>query len=288
MNARTSPWIVYVVQLSLAIALAFVVTSVSAPASRAQDVAFPACGDVFGLDAATGACLRVVNASSQDAGPVDVYVGDSLVAENVKYGQATDFTAIPSQSQQLRVVPTGNAVDEATVDFTNDLQPGGAYQLTVSGLTNADLSSWLSGVDVSPLPADQARVRVVHASPDLGPIDVAVDANTVPFENIELGSQSGYVPFNAGDFNFYVRQSDNNTLLLQTPQPIQIEAGMNYDIYIIGQSDAGTLEMVVFAAEVGTAASATPAANVTPVVAIGATPVTVAPGSETPVPTPTT
>ena len=288
MHGRMSRLLLLPAHTVLALVLALVFASLAVPAARAQDqqLALPPCGEVFGIGDTTDACLRIVNASTQDVGPVDVYVGDAPVVEGLEYGQATEFAVIPSASQQLRVVPAGSAVEEATVDFTEDLQPGGAYQLTVSGLAIEELSSWISGVDVSPLPAGQARVRVVHASPDLGLIDVAVAQGEVPFEGIELGTQSGYVPFEASEFAFQVRQSGEDTLLLNTPEPVQLEEGMNYDLYVIGLADAGTLELVVFAAEVGIVGDATPASTVTPVAAVGGTPIVVTPGAETPVATP--
>lgn len=288
MSIRFSRLVSFPLHVALAMALAFVLASVGLPTPRAQaqDLAVPACAEVFDLGEATQACLRVVNAGAEEVGPVDVYVGDTVVAEAVEYGQATAFTAIPSESQQLRAVPAGGTVDEAVIDFTEELQPGGAYQLVVMGLTTEELSSWLSGVDVSLLPEGQARVRAVHASPDLDAIDVAVTPDAVPFEGIELGSQSGYVPFEAGEYTFQLRQSGENTLLLETPDPIPVEEGMNYDIIVIGESEAGTLQMVVYSAEVGVAGDATPAAMLTPVSAVGGTPVAVTPGAETPAPNP--
>ncbi len=198
--------------MAIAITITIIASvGLSRPRAQGQELAIPACAEVFDLGEATQACLRVVNASSPDAGPVDVYVGEGIVAEGVEHGQATEFTAIPSESQQLHVVPAGGAVDEATVDFTDELQPGGAYQLMLPGLTLEEFSPWLSGVDVSLLPRGQARVRVVHASTGLGPIDVTTAQGVVPFEGIEYGSQSGYVPFEAGSYPFLVRQSGEDT-----------------------------------------------------------------------------
>ena len=273
---------------AVALALVLVVAGLSAPGTRAQnqEIAIPPCAEVFAIGDIAQSCLRVVNAGSPDVGPVDVYVGNAVVAEGLEYGQATEFTAIPSASQQIRAVPAGTPVEQATADLTEELQPGAAYQMTVTGLTNEELSSWLSGVDVTALPAGQARVRVVHASSDLEQIDVSTGQAQVPFEGVEFGNQSGYVPMEATDQTFQVRQSGQDTLLVETPQPVTLEEGMNYDIYVIGQSEAGTLEMVVFVAEVGTAGDATPAAVSTPVAAVGGTPIVVTPGAETPAATP--
>jgi hypothetical protein len=245
------------------------------------------CGQVLGIGDPAQSCLRVVNAAT-DGGPIDVYLGDAVIAQQVDYGQATEFAAVPSGSQRLRVVAAGGPVDQAAIDMTQDLRAGNAYQLTVVGLTRDDVAPWLSGVAVAPLPENQARVRVVHASPDSGPIDVAVAGGPTPFAAIDLGSQSGYVIFGTGTVRFQLRLSGSDTLLLTTPD-VEIEPGTNYDLYVIGESTAGTLELVIFTTEVGVATTATPetAAVITPIVAVASTPIVVTPGAETPEPTPT-
>lgn len=289
MRTPLQRWLLLPTQIAVMIAFALVAASFSVPAASAQDqdLALPPCGEVLGLGDLTVSCLRVVNAGSPEAGPIDVYVGDAAVVEGLEYGMATEFAAIPSASQQIRIVPAGTPVDEATLDSTEDLQPGGAYQLTVSGLTVEELSSWISGVDVSPTTASHARVRVVHASPDLGAINVSTGEGDVPFENIESGSQSGYVEFPAEPRDFQLRISGEDTLLLETADPIQLEEGKNYDIYVLGESEAGTLEMVTYEAEVGIAGEATPAAVATPVAAAASTPVALdEPGDQTPAATP--
>ena len=289
MFAHGTQWLTLPARIALAICMALIFGGLAAPSSRAQDqsIAIPACGEVFGIGEVADACLRVINASSPEVGPIDVYVGETPVVEGLEYGQATEYTTILSQMQQIRAVPAGTALDQATVDLNEELQPGGAFQLTVTGLPEQELAGWLSGVDVTPLTTGQARVRAVHASSDLGAINVLTGEGATLFEPIEFGSQSLYVPINAGATSFQVHQSEENTLLLETPEDVQLEEGMNYDIVVIGQSDAGTLEMVLFAAEVGLAAeSATPAAVATPIVAVGGTPIAVTPGAETPVATP--
>jgi hypothetical protein len=141
---------------------------------------------------------------------------------------------------------------------------------------------------------------VVHASPDLDAIDVAVAGGPTPFEGIGFRSQSGYVVFDAGTYGFQLRENGTETLLLEALD-VPIEAGMVYDIVAIGQSENGTLQMMILTANAGVLAgpsatpiaatpattAATPAAMATPVVAVGSTPVVETPGAATPAATPT-
>jgi hypothetical protein len=182
--------------------------------------------------------------------------------------------------------------------MTQGLTAGSAAQIVVSGLAD-DLQATIAGVDLRALPENQARVRVVHASPDLDAIDVAVAGGPTPFEGIGFRSQSGYVVFDAGTFGFQLRESGTETLLLEALD-VPIEAGMVYDIVAIGQSENGTLQMMILNAPAGMlagpsatpiavtpAGAVTPAAEATPVVAVGSTPVVETPGAATPAATPT-
>jgi hypothetical protein len=256
-----------------------------------------ACGESLGIGQATDSCLRVINAAP-DAGPIDVYVGDAPIVEGLEYGQSSDFTATANGQQQLRVASAGDPVDQAIIDMTQDWSAGSAAQITVSGLAD-DLQATIAGVDLRSLPENQARVRVTHASPDLEAIDVAIAAGPTPFQNVAFRSQSGYVVFDAGSYTFQLRLNGQNTLLLEAID-VPIEPGMVYDIVVIGQSENGTLQMMILNANAGVLAglpatpiagtpvgAATPAAEATPVVAVGSTPVVETPGAATPAATPT-
>lgn len=256
------------------------------------------CSQTLGVGQPTDSCLRVINAAP-DTGPVDVYIGQAPIAQGLEFGAASTFTAAPNGEQQLRIVPAGAPVDQAVIDMTQGLTAGSAAQIVVSGL-GQDLQATIAGVDLRALPQNQARVRVVHTSPDLDAIDVALAAGPTPFQGIGYRSQSGYVVFDAGSYSFQLRESGNNTLLLEALN-VPIEAGMVYDIVVIGQSENGTLQMMILTANAGVLAgpsatpiaatpattAATPAASATPVITVGSTPVVETPGAATPAATPT-
>jgi hypothetical protein len=261
-------------------------------------VAIP-CSESLGIGEAADSCLRVIHAAP-DAGPVDVYIGDSAIAEGLKFGDTSEFTATPNGEQQLRIVAAGQPVDQAVIDVTEGLTPGAAGQVLISGLAD-DLQASIMGVDLRALPANQARVRVIHASPDLDAINVTVTDGQTPFSGIDFRNASGYVVFNAGAQTFQLREAGSDTLLLEAAD-VPLEAGMVYDIVAIGQSEDGTLQLVIYEANAGTlegagatpiagtpavaATGATPAAAVTPVLAVGSTPVPEEAGEATPAATP--
>jgi hypothetical protein len=213
------------------------------------------------------------------------------------FGNASEFAAAPRGQQRLRVVPAGAPLDKAVLDTMQELTIGDAGQITVTGVSG-DLQASIVGVDLRPLPARQARVRVVHASPDLETIDVSLADGSVPFAAIDPRTQSGYVVFDTGAYTFQLRENGSNTLLL-TAENVPIKPGMVYDIVVMGKSEDGTLQMVFFEVSAGVLTGqpatpiagtpmveASPAPPATPILAVATTPVPVTPGALTPVATP--
>jgi hypothetical protein len=278
---RSLPTIVVVLLLAMLVAP----TAGTRAQSQGTVGTLPCNGVAFGAVQSGKTCLRLVNADDQ-TGNVDVYIGDQAVAQNLGYGKATDYVVIPSGDQRFRFVPAGGDVSKAPIDFTTQLHDDQAYQLTVTGLAAKGETPWLSGVAVSPLPPEQARVRVVNASPDTTPVDVSVVGGRTPFAGIAFGSQSGYVVFRPGTFRFQLRLSNADTVLVTTPE-VPLDAGNNYDLYVIGHGGAGKLALAIFATKVGVATDLTPGAApvITPIIAVGATSIPVTPGAS---PTPTT
>src|SRR4051794_21564245 len=64
------------------------------PATAAAQPALP-CGQVLGIGDPSQSCLRVINADPS-GGAIDVYLGDTVVAQKVDFGKAIDFAAVPS------------------------------------------------------------------------------------------------------------------------------------------------------------------------------------------------
>lgn len=233
-------------------------------------VAIP-CSQTLGMGQPADSCLRVIHAAP-DTAPVDIYIGESPIVKGLEFGGASEFTVSPSGEQQLRVVPAGQPVDQAVIDMTEGLTPGAAGQVLITGLAD-DLQAAIMGVDLRALPANQARVRVVHASPDLDAINVTAADGQTPFTGIDFRYASGYVVFHAGASTFQVRITGSEPLLLEAAD-IPLKAGFVYDIVAIGKREDGTLKLVVYEANAGTlqGAGATPIAGTPASAAAGATP----------------
>jgi hypothetical protein len=85
--------------------------------------------------------------------------------------------------------------------------------------------------DDTAAPASEARVRVVHASPDAPNVDVVVDGATV-LSNVPFGAASVYLPVDAGNRQFQVRPAGSSTAVIDANQ--DLDDGNDYTIIASG------------------------------------------------------
>src|SRR5829696_3983529 len=86
------------------------------------------CGEGLGVGAAGDARVNIVHASP-DAPAVDVYVDGTAAVENLAFGAAAGWVALPAGEHQVQVAPTGEAADAAVIDANVDLMADMAYEV---------------------------------------------------------------------------------------------------------------------------------------------------------------
>jgi hypothetical protein len=210
----------------------------------------PSCGEVLGLEGSSSdACVRLVHAAP-DAPPVDVYLNDAQIAENLEFGTATEYVLAPSGADRgVRVTATGTPVEEAIVDTGLDFDPGQAYEILVTGAGD-DLEATITGTDLRPVAQGQARLRVINASPDAGAFDVGIEGSEENlFEGIDFRDVTDYIVLDAGEYALEVRPGgEDMTVALQSDATL--EEGVTYDLIALGRPDDQTLTLLALMAPV--------------------------------------
>src|SRR5215208_753766 len=210
----------------------------------------PSCAEVLGLEGASSdACVRLVHAAP-DAPPADVYLNDAEIAQNLEFGTATEYVTVPSGTGRgVRVTATGTPVEEAIIDTSLDFDPGQAYEILVTG-GGDDLEATITGTDLRPLAEGQARLRVINASPDAGPIDVGVQGSEDNlFEGVDFRDATDYIVLDAGDYALEVRPGgEDMTVALESDATF--EEGVTYDLIALGRPDDQTLTLLALMAPV--------------------------------------
>lgn len=81
-----------------------------------------------------------------------------------------------------------------------------------------------------------ARVRIVHASPDAPAVDIYVNGGMV-LENLPFREYSEYLALPAGTYNVEIKVSGTNTVVKQLSVPVQ--AGKDYTAIAVGYAAGG-------------------------------------------------
>ncbi|GER88235.1 cell wall anchor [Dictyobacter vulcani] len=87
-------------------------------------------------------------------------------------------------------------------------------------------------------PADNAFVRVVHASPAAGTVDVFVDGNKL-LPNFTFGTVTGYVSVPAGAHKIQVAPAGKGADAAVINETVSVNAGVPYTVAAIGTKDTG-------------------------------------------------
>lgn len=164
------------------------------------------------LDDATPSNVRVVHASP-DAPEVNVSVDGTEAIFNLSYTDVSDDTPLPPGSYTFGLVPSvPESATDPVFEFPATLVQGLEYSvLAVNTLANIDD---LILEDDNRRIATEARLRLVHASPSAGPVDIYVVPAGTPidpadkaFENVPFGADTGYVPLTPGAYDIIVTQA---------------------------------------------------------------------------------
>jgi hypothetical protein len=185
------------------------------------------------LDAATPAQLRVIHASP-DAPAVDVVVNNNCAApvlRNVPFPAFSSYLSVPPATYNVKVTAAGNC-GAVVIDANLTLDAGKQYSVYATGPL-ASITPYVLTDDNRSL-ATAAKVRIVHAAPGAGAVDIYVTApgtslaSAAPvFTNVPLRSATGYVNLVGGSYAVTVTPTGTKTAAIG-PATITVADGGVY------------------------------------------------------------
>lgn len=139
-----------------------------------------------------------------DESNLTVLVDGSTVSSNLAYGTSTGYQSVQSGSRQVAIEPAGSstALLQQSITFAS-----GSDTTVISYNFSGSVANMVLADQNSAPASGDFKLRVVNASPNLGPADVyvvapATDLNTVSptLTNLAFGSSAGYQSLTAGSY----------------------------------------------------------------------------------------
>jgi hypothetical protein len=180
--------------------------------------------------------VRVVHASP-DAPNVDVAVDGDTVLEDVAFGTVSDYLAVPGGDRTVSITPTGGM--EAVFDGTVSVTAEEDYTVVAAGEVGdmADTSFdplVLADDNSEPMDGD-ARVRVVHVSPDAPAVDVTTGTEPTVLVDGAAYRDAASVSVAAGDYTLDVRgDTESNDGDVVGSFDVSLEGGQVYTAFAVG------------------------------------------------------
>lgn len=182
---------------------------------------------------------------------IRVAVDGKKVFNNCRYRAGTSFQGIPAGRYDVYA-----AVEQADGDGLHlplasiDAEQEHRYTALALGLTVGAPRARLMIFDdpvrrQSPIPRNQALVRVVSAVPDAGSVDVLVNG-IVAFKNLQFGDRSERLPLAALPYEWSVKEAGGYVTPLAGPVTLNLRGGRSYLIVLMGRASDQTLSIQEF------------------------------------------
>ena len=175
-------------------------------------------------DAEAGAAIRVVHGIS-DAPAVDVVANNEIVlVDGIQFPRTTDYLSVAAGDYLIDVVADSDNSVVAIDDAELTLEVGMSYTAIANNVLAAPELDVL--VDMPRSVATEAKVRIVHASPSAGNVDIYVTADgeidavdpafaDIAYETGEL-IETVYVSLAEGDYVVTVTPTGTKTAAIET------------------------------------------------------------------------
>ena len=179
------------------------------------------------------ALVRVINAAP-DA--VDVFANDQKTFEAIAFKQVTPYKELPDTRYTFRVRQAGKDSEQPIAENSEGLSEGRHYTVLIMPGTNDKTTVSIINDNIAAPPADKAQVRVIHASPDAGEVDIVdKSGNKKLFAGVNFERETSYMAVDPMKTTLEVRQEGQEHSMLTVPEA-NFEKGKYYTIVVTGHS----------------------------------------------------
>lgn len=186
--------------------------------------------------------IRVLHAVP-NAPNVDVYANDTLIFNDLVFGETTPYLPLPEGRYKIDVYVAGAINDPI---LSNNLTNNEGAYLTI-GLTGTLDDLGMVGIVDADVPVDPGKgmIRFAHLSPNAPAVDVTLPNGNVIFDDVSFREITSYMDVLPMDYTLVIRGAGTNSVVLTVPD-VDPESGKYYTIYAIGLlSDQPELESLM-------------------------------------------
>ncbi|QOL25826.1 DUF4397 domain-containing protein [Thalassotalea sp. LPB0316] len=176
-------------------------------------------------DDRTTAQVRVIHAAA-DVPNVDIFVDDTKVdsLSNAPFGGVTGYAALPEGTYTVDARLTS---DNSVTGITDDLMVMNNNKYTVNAvgtldaMDSADLEYYVLTDNVRAV-ATESKVRITHAHPSVGNVDIYVTADGMiddvepAFSDVPFKATTDFVTLSPGEYNVKVTATGTKTVAIDT------------------------------------------------------------------------
>jgi hypothetical protein len=183
--------------------------------------------------------------ASSDAPAIDAYLNGQKVATAPQFAAVTPYTTVPAGNATIQALAAGAGPSGITfLSTTVDLREGSAYTLVAADRL-AQMAPVLLDDTLGVASDGQARVRLVHVSPDAPPVaDVAVVGGPIVARNLPFKGATSYLAVAPGTYAFEIRPAGTTQAVATTPA-LNLAADRSYSAFVMGQLGDNTFRAVI-------------------------------------------
>lgn len=160
--------------------------------------------------------------------------GDQTVGD-ADFGEASDLVAVPAGEAKLRL----EAPDGVELSSDRKLAAGGSYTVVAMKTKDAAELRLFENRDAKP---GVARLRMIHAAPELGDADLAIGGKTVA-RDASYTDETDYLQLDPGDYKLSVKSPMTGKPVLADELPLA--AGTSDTALIVGSQGEQTRVVLV-------------------------------------------
>lgn len=186
--------------------------------------------------------LRVTN-TSPNAPAVDVYADEKLIAQNLKFGDVSQYTTLPAGKHSIEVYPAGQKTNPLFRTEAN-IDPASYYNLAIIGMV-PNITMYLIPEPPSSQNFGRPCIRFVNLSPDSEEVDLTMQNGMKLFENVNYKGASVYACVPAGTYTFQLRPYNTDNVIASV-QDVSLQPDTYYTLYAAGLREGSpSLEMIL-------------------------------------------